>query len=226
MDQFQKTSPTSSISFPRWKKEKNTASITQKIAHIKSVDSKWLYNVLRTLPHYFLDNLFISIVRRDGCWRLLLTRCTMLVCCLRDSLRGRQLYVCHSILYRFQHHRHTSIVYISVALSKVYVRQTTVWFYFWAMTNITCACICLCGMCSIEKLICANFLLSLRIQECSIFIFEKRCAEKLHKPKRKETVTEILRNSIKQLERFRHPKVIMIWAHDFHMEWFIRTWQF
>lgn len=70
------------------------------------------------------------------------------------------------------------------------------------------------------------FLLSLRMQECSIFIFEKRCAEKLHKPKRKETVTEILRNSIKQLERFRHPKVIMIWAHDFHMKWFIRIWQF
>lgn len=44
-------------------------------------------------------------------------------------------------------------------------------------------------------------------QEVSIFIFEKRCAEKLHKPKRKETVTEILRNSVKQLERFRHPKV-------------------
>ncbi|XP_031640158.1 SCY1-like protein 2 isoform X1 [Contarinia nasturtii] len=47
-------------------------------------------------------------------------------------------------------------------------------------------------------------------RECSIFIFEKRCAEKLHKPKRKETVTEILRNSIKQLERFRHPKILQI----------------
>lgn len=44
-------------------------------------------------------------------------------------------------------------------------------------------------------------------QECSVFLFEKRCAEKLHKPKRKETVTEILRASVKQLERFRHPKV-------------------
>lgn len=50
-------------------------------------------------------------------------------------------------------------------------------------------------------------------QECSIFIFEKRCAEKLHKPKRKETVTEILRNSVKQLERFRHPKVCT------HLDW-------
>lgn len=44
-------------------------------------------------------------------------------------------------------------------------------------------------------------------QECSVFLFEKRCAEKLHKPRRKETVTELLRASVKQLERFRHPKV-------------------
>lgn len=47
-------------------------------------------------------------------------------------------------------------------------------------------------------------------QECSIFLFEKRCAEKLHKPKRKETVTEILRSSVKQLERFRHPKILQV----------------
>lgn len=59
-------------------------------------------------------------------------------------------------------------------------------------------------------------------QECSIFLFEKRCAEKLHKPKRKEAVTEILRASVKQLERFRHPKVIfngkrqnILWNHCF-----------
>ncbi|KAK9876825.1 hypothetical protein WA026_015063 [Henosepilachna vigintioctopunctata] len=47
-------------------------------------------------------------------------------------------------------------------------------------------------------------------KECSIFIFEKRCAEKLHKPKRKETVTEILRASVRQLERFRHPKILHV----------------
>lgn len=40
-----------------------------------------------------------------------------------------------------------------------------------------------------------------------MFIFEKRIADKLHKPKRKETVTELLKASVKQLERFRHPKV-------------------
>lgn len=48
----------------------------------------------------------------------------------------------------------------------------------------------------------------IHFQECSVFLFEKRCAEKLHKPKRKETVTEILRASVKQLERLRHAKVI------------------
>lgn len=47
-------------------------------------------------------------------------------------------------------------------------------------------------------------------QECSVFLFEKRVAEKLHKPKRKETITEILRASVKQLERFRHPKILQI----------------
>ncbi|XP_071054060.1 SCY1-like protein 2 isoform X2 [Onthophagus taurus] len=47
-------------------------------------------------------------------------------------------------------------------------------------------------------------------KECSVFLFEKRCAEKLHKPKRKETVTEILRSSVRQLERFRHPKILQV----------------
>lgn len=47
-------------------------------------------------------------------------------------------------------------------------------------------------------------------QEVSVFLFEKRSAEKLHKPKRKETVTEILRASVRQLERFRHPKILQV----------------
>lgn len=41
-------------------------------------------------------------------------------------------------------------------------------------------------------------------------MFEKRCAEKLHKPKRKETVTELLRGAVRQLERFRHPKILQV----------------
>ncbi|XP_046472921.1 SCY1-like protein 2 [Neodiprion pinetum] len=47
-------------------------------------------------------------------------------------------------------------------------------------------------------------------KEVSIFLFEKRSAEKLHKPKRKETVTEILRGGVRQLERFRHPKILQV----------------
>lgn len=55
-----------------------------------------------------------------------------------------------------------------------------------------------------------NHILIYLFQECSVFLFEKRCAEKLHKPKRKETVTELLRASVKQLERLRHAKVCSI----------------
>ncbi|KAJ8866156.1 hypothetical protein PR048_033680 [Dryococelus australis] len=51
------------------------------------------------------------------------------------------------------------------------------------------------------------------VSEVSVFLFEKRTAEKLHKPKRKETVTEILRGSVRQLERFRHPKVLQTSEH-------------
>lgn len=47
-------------------------------------------------------------------------------------------------------------------------------------------------------------------QVVSIFVFEKKSAEKLHKPKRKETITEILKSSVKQLERFRHPKILQV----------------
>ncbi|XP_054733391.1 SCY1-like protein 2 isoform X1 [Anastrepha obliqua] len=45
---------------------------------------------------------------------------------------------------------------------------------------------------------------------CSIFVFEKKIAEKLHKPRRKETVTELLKNSVKTMERFRHPKILQV----------------
>ncbi|XP_060832867.1 SCY1-like protein 2 isoform X1 [Bombus pascuorum] len=45
-------------------------------------------------------------------------------------------------------------------------------------------------------------------KEVSIFFFDKRSVDKLHKPKRKETVTEILRNGARQMERFSHPKIL------------------
>ncbi|XP_076331085.1 SCY1-like protein 2 [Tachypleus tridentatus] len=48
-------------------------------------------------------------------------------------------------------------------------------------------------------------------REASVFIFEKRVADKLHKPRRKETITEILRFSIRQLDRFKHPKLLTLY---------------
>ncbi|KAH8345925.1 hypothetical protein KR067_009094, partial [Drosophila pandora] len=48
-------------------------------------------------------------------------------------------------------------------------------------------------------------------KECSVFIFEKKVAEKLHKPRRKETITELLKSSVKTLERFRHPRILQIY---------------
>ncbi|KAI2801048.1 hypothetical protein BLOT_011622, partial [Blomia tropicalis] len=47
-------------------------------------------------------------------------------------------------------------------------------------------------------------------KDVSIFFFDKRTADKLHKPKRKETISEILRFSVRQLDRFRHPKILSI----------------
>ncbi|PRD28146.1 UNVERIFIED_CONTAM: Scyl2 [Trichonephila clavipes] len=48
-------------------------------------------------------------------------------------------------------------------------------------------------------------------QEASVFYFEKKVAEKLHKPKRKETITEILRFSVRQLDRLKHPKLLTLY---------------
>ncbi|XP_061943452.1 SCY1-like protein 2 isoform X1 [Apis cerana] len=45
-------------------------------------------------------------------------------------------------------------------------------------------------------------------KEVSIFFFDKRSVDKLHKPKRKEAVTEILRNGARQMERVSHPKIL------------------
>ncbi|XP_025993291.1 SCY1-like protein 2 isoform X2 [Solenopsis invicta] len=44
--------------------------------------------------------------------------------------------------------------------------------------------------------------------EVSIFLFDKRSVEKLHKPKRRETVTDILRASAARMERYSHPKLL------------------
>ena len=43
-----------------------------------------------------------------------------------------------------------------------------------------------------------------------MFLFEKRIADKLHKPKRREMVTEVLRREVKHLSRLKHPKILKV----------------
>ncbi|XP_061730149.1 SCY1-like protein 2 isoform X2 [Cydia pomonella] len=47
-------------------------------------------------------------------------------------------------------------------------------------------------------------------KECSVFIFDKRIAEKLYKPKRKESMLDRLRACVALLEKLRHPKMLQI----------------
>ena len=47
-------------------------------------------------------------------------------------------------------------------------------------------------------------------KECSCFMFEKKIADKLHKPRRREIVTEILKKDVKFLTRFKHPKLLKV----------------
>ncbi|XP_063416116.1 SCY1-like protein 2 isoform X4 [Mytilus trossulus] len=47
-------------------------------------------------------------------------------------------------------------------------------------------------------------------KEASVFLFEKKIADKLHKPRRKETVSEILRKEVQHLERIKHPRILNI----------------
>ncbi|XP_068627265.1 SCY1-like protein 2 [Battus philenor] len=47
-------------------------------------------------------------------------------------------------------------------------------------------------------------------KECSVFVFDKRIAEKLYKPKRKETMLDRIRYCVTQLEKMRHPRMLQI----------------
>ncbi|RVE53533.1 hypothetical protein evm_001903, partial [Chilo suppressalis] len=47
-------------------------------------------------------------------------------------------------------------------------------------------------------------------KECSVFVFDKRIADKLYKPKRKESMLDRIRACISQLEKMRHPKMLQI----------------
>ncbi|XP_026830100.1 SCY1-like protein 2 isoform X2 [Ooceraea biroi] len=47
--------------------------------------------------------------------------------------------------------------------------------------------------------------------EISIFLFDKRSVEKIHKPKRKDAITDILRESATRMERISHPKLLQVY---------------
>lgn len=47
-------------------------------------------------------------------------------------------------------------------------------------------------------------------RDVSIFVFDKRSVEKLHKPKRKEAMTELLKVGLGHLQCYRHPKLLNI----------------
>lgn len=41
-------------------------------------------------------------------------------------------------------------------------------------------------------------------------MFDKRTADKLHKPKRRELVTELLRREVALLSRLKHPRLLRV----------------
>ena len=43
-----------------------------------------------------------------------------------------------------------------------------------------------------------------------MFLFEKRVADKLHKPRRREVVTELLRREAAMLARLKHPRILRL----------------
>ncbi|XP_076462131.1 SCY1-like protein 2 [Babylonia areolata] len=47
-------------------------------------------------------------------------------------------------------------------------------------------------------------------KDCSVFLFDKKIADKLHKPRRREIVSEVLRKDIWHLERLKHPQILNV----------------
>ncbi len=50
----------------------------------------------------------------------------------------------------------------------------------------------------------------LLLQEVSVFVFDKRSVDRLHKPKRKEAMAELLKLGLGHLQCYRHPKLLQI----------------
>lgn len=45
-------------------------------------------------------------------------------------------------------------------------------------------------------------------------MFEKRLSDRLHRPRRKDSITEIMKKSVKHLEVYRQPKLILTVLHS------------
>ena len=43
-----------------------------------------------------------------------------------------------------------------------------------------------------------------------MFFFEKKIADKLHKPRRREIVSEMLRREVSLMEKMNHPKILTV----------------
>ncbi|XP_026500292.1 SCY1-like protein 2 isoform X2 [Vanessa tameamea] len=48
------------------------------------------------------------------------------------------------------------------------------------------------------------------LKECSVFFFDKRIADKLYKPKKKESMLDRIKASVNMLDRLRHPRMLQI----------------
>ena len=55
-----------------------------------------------------------------------------------------------------------------------------------------------------------SFKTSFSFQEVSIFVFDKKSVDKLHKPKRKEAMTELLKHGLGHLQCYKHPKLLNV----------------
>ncbi len=48
------------------------------------------------------------------------------------------------------------------------------------------------------------------VQPASVFLFDKKIADKLHKPRRRDVVSEILRKDVRLMSKVRHCKVLRV----------------
>lgn len=44
----------------------------------------------------------------------------------------------------------------------------------------------------------------------AVFMFEKKWADKMHKPKRRDLITEVLRNDVSRLVKYKHSRLLQV----------------